>query len=196
MVQHQQNDLSQLAFIKKLNSWTRKAAETPPCFPDRYSFGRIIRQGWALRETVHVNYQIDVSIDKQVAQQFQNAYGEKMVGYKRFACPLQITVLILPKSRDTNVKLLSNDRSTNTFQVVYHSAKTFQIGSITFHLAVPKLSKFVNGFYTENSAEISQQCKKVRKTSNSVNKCGLRKMAKSVEKCGEQQKVRFRTHRT
>ena len=39
----------------------------PPCFADQYNFGGNIRRGWALQKTVHVNYQIDVSIDKQVA---------------------------------------------------------------------------------------------------------------------------------
>ena len=31
-------------------------------------------------------------------------------------------------------------QSTKTFQVIYHATKTFLIGSITFHLTVPKLS--------------------------------------------------------
>ena len=66
-VQYYQNDLSPLAYIKELNPWAPKAVETPPCFTDQYNFGRNIRRGWALQKTVHVNYQIDVSIDKQVA---------------------------------------------------------------------------------------------------------------------------------
>ena len=89
-----------------------------------------------LQKTDHVNHQINVSIDEKF-QYFQNANVVKMVGYKRVAP----SVPILSKSRVTNEKLLPNDRSTNTFQVVHHCTETFQICSITFQLAVPKLSK-------------------------------------------------------
>ena len=56
----------------------------PPCLADRYNLGRKIRQGWVLQKTVHVNHQINVSIEENF-QYFQNANVVKMVGYKRVA---------------------------------------------------------------------------------------------------------------
>ena len=88
------------------------------------------------------------------------------------ACPLHITlpilsrsVLLLSKSRDTDVPLLFNSKcqnfpdfiswyqnfphrfqyfptpSTKTFQIKHLGTKTFHIGSNTFQFTVPTLSK-------------------------------------------------------
>ena len=79
-----------------------------------------------------------------------------MVGYKRVPVPFQITVSKLSKSRDTDVQLLPNDRSTNTFQVVHCGTKTFQIGSNTFQLLVPKLFRSIPLLTNSHSTKIFQ----------------------------------------
>ena len=141
-----------------------------------------------------------------------------MVGHKRVACPLQITVPILSRS----VPLLSKSRdtdfptpSTKTFQITYLGTKTFHIGSNTFQLleptlsksyiTVPKLSRSVpilsnsqyQNFPTHGTKTFQlfswflypRLCKIVRKLVNCAKRCGkplkVRISAENGRKCGK-----------
>ena len=56
--------------------------------------------------------------------------------------------------------------STKTFQVIYHGTKTFQIGSITFQIAVPILSNIFSWFLCTQDSE--KLCEIVQ---NSAKRC-------------------------
>ena len=76
----------------------------------RHRFGRNIRRGWAFQETVHFNYQIHVTIDKQVAV---------------------ISVCVWRKNGWPQACRMSPPD---------HGSNTFQVGSITFQVTWHRLS--------------------------------------------------------
>ena len=76
----------------------------------RHRFGRNIRRGWAFQKTVHVNYQIHVTIDKQVAV---------------------ISVCVWRKNGWPQACRMSPPD---------HGSNTFQVGSITFQVTWHRLS--------------------------------------------------------
>lgn len=117
----------QRAFINELNSWARKTAETPPCFADRYNFGRNSRRGWA----------VHVSLDKQVAVVPECVRRKK----KRVACPSRSRYQYFPSHVTPTYNYFQMIVVPTLF--VYHGTKTFQIGFNTFQLLVPKLSRSV-----------------------------------------------------
>ena len=77
-------------------------------------------------------------------------HDKTIVGYKRVACLLRFQYF---PSHVTPTHKYFPTHSTSTFQVLYHGTKTFQIGSITFQLAVPKLS---NSQYQHFPSNISR----------------------------------------